>query len=104
EHTENTEGNPVFLFSVFSVSSAVKTLNSIKASMQKPSAVIQAAKNPETRALFGFDDVIIALDVLAAPPAGRDALRPPRALDRVFFGPRPHTQRSPAGNDRHDRD
>src|SRR5438128_9758081 len=66
--------------------------------MQKPPPVRRPAKDPETVPQLGCDDVVIALHVLAAPPAGLDTLRSPRAGDDVIFVAPRKPQRRPVRN------
>src|SRR5688572_19099150 len=52
---------------------------SIKPTVQKPRAGAEVAVEPEMRAGFGFDAVVIAADAWCAPPTSLDSLRPPTA-------------------------
>ena len=52
---------------------------SVEKAVQKPATVALVAIDPYLRAVLPFGAVIVALDVLRAPPARRDPLRPPRA-------------------------
>ena len=52
---------------------------SVEEAVEKPATVALIAIDPGVRAVLPFGAVIVALDVLRSPPAGRDPLRPPRA-------------------------
>src|SRR5437879_6650834 len=75
-----------------------------KTSVQKPALVAARSKQPESFAGRRFHEVVIAVDVVVAPPAGFDALRPPALGDDVILSVPLKSQRRPAGNDRHRRE
>src|SRR5262245_50511187 len=77
-----------------------RLLFSIKRAVQEPALVFMLPEEPQARAQMGFDDVVIAVNVAAAPPAGLDAFGPPAISDRVFLSEPQELARRPRGKDR----
>src|SRR5438132_12954461 len=75
--------------------------SSVEDSVEKPAAVIPAAKNPETIAEMSHDHVVVTLDVGRAPPAGLDTFRAPGAMDPVVFSRPAEPDRRTIWNERH---
>src|SRR5271167_3372534 len=73
---------------------------SVEEAMEKPATVALVAIDPYLRAVLPFGAVIVALDVLRAPPAGRDPFRPPRADDQTVLSIPHHTDRRTIRNRR----
>src|SRR5438132_6073211 len=78
--------------------------SSVEDSMEKPAAVIPAPKNPETIAEMSHDHVVVALDVVPAPPAGLDTFRTPGAVDPVVFARPAEPDRRTIRNERYSQD
>ncbi len=73
---------------------------SIEETVEEPSAVAPVAIDPNVRAVFPFGAVIVAFDVLSAPPTRCDPLRPPGADDTTALPVPHHPQRRTIGDNR----
>lgn len=75
-------------------------MTSLKTPVQEPAARIEAAEEPPAGAVGGFGDVVVAADVVAAPPAGLDALGANAACHGLHVAGVPERFRFAIGHDR----
>ena len=73
---------------------------SLEEAVQEPTTAAPIAKDPRVRTVLPLGAVIVALDVLRAPPARRDPFRSPGAHHAAILRSPGHTNRRAVGNDR----